>query len=107
MCHQICSNKKKQRFDYVRRLQFTFPIYRFRLTSPQCYFVWKLPENQSNDHESINANIIQGLTSIESRCAANIEIKQIFTRSFENKAAFTPNDAEDLVEFIGDTGEYK
>lgn len=93
---------KRQRYDYIRKLKFGFPIQIFRLNSPICYFVWKIPEILDESHDTKLVNLTKQLRSAENVNNIKHRISTKINKDFENNYNYDQDDVECLVSFVSE-----
>jgi hypothetical protein len=97
--------QKFNRYNYHRRVQFTFDIQRLRLTKPYCFYVWKVPKDLPVDHESKVSQLTRSLSAEKNLINIKQSIKQLLTQTYSEQVSFSALDYNNISSFI-DTGAY-
>lgn len=93
---------RRMRYNYIRRLQFAFPIQLFHLSKPHAYHVWKLPTDHLtyDDHESKIAALIRKLCSDSNLKIIRETTKEKLYSTFEHNSEFKDYDFDNIASYF-------
>lgn len=90
--------KRRSKYEYIRKVQFRFPVNLYKCKKPRACFIWRIPENDVN----VECKVAQIITQIEENISkiTKADTCRVVEERFGSIVKYSDNELDQIIDLI-------